>query len=135
MDESLLEIKQYVGEGYHPLISFGTWQVAILRWKQSMTPENIEVMERHTQTDEVFILLEGQATLIIGGRQGMVEGVHPQAMEKGKLYNVKQNAWHTAIISRDASILIVEQRDTGKENTEFAGITPEQHQQIVELAG
>jgi ureidoglycolate hydrolase len=133
MDENLLEIKQYGGEGYHPLIDFGAWRVAILRWEQSMLPENIAYMERHTQTDEVFVLLEGQATLILGGGQGSVEGVYPQVMEKGKLYNVKLNAWHTAVLSRDASILIVEERNTGEENSQFCNLSGEFRKDIIEL--
>lgn len=133
MDESLLEVKQYNGEGYHPLIDFHAWRVAILRWEQSMLPEKIEYMERHTQTDEVFVLLEGKATLILGGRQVSVEGVYPQVMGKGKLYNVKQNAWHTIIPSRDATILIVEERNTGEENTEFCNLPEEFRKEIIKL--
>jgi ureidoglycolate hydrolase len=133
MDERLLEIKEYMGEGYQPLIQFGDWRVAILRWEELLQPDQIKVMERHTQTDEVFVLLEGQATLILGGMGGMVEGVYPQGMENGKLYNVKQGVWHTVLISRDAAILIVEDRDTGKENTEFNNLTEEFRKQIVGL--
>ena len=133
MDKNLLDIKQFDGEGFHPLIDFGAWRVAILRWETSMLPEKIEFMERHTQTDEVFVLLEGQATLILGGKQGSVEGVFPQTMENGKLYNVKRNAWHTIVLSRDASILIVEQRNTGKENTEFCILSGEFRKKIMEV--
>jgi len=107
--------------------------VAILRWEQALQAERIEFMERHTQTDEVFVLLAGQATLILGGIDGMVEGIYPQVMENGKLYNVKQDVWHTVLLSRDASILIVENRDTGKENTEYCQLTREQKQDICEI--
>jgi ureidoglycolate hydrolase len=133
MDENLLEIRQYGGEGYQPLIDFGAWRVAILRWEPSMLPDKIECMERHVQTDEVFVLLDGKATLILGGKQGRVEKVYPQVMEKGKLYNVKRNTWHTVIPSRDASILIVEERNTGKENTEFCNLLGEFRKKIIEL--
>jgi ureidoglycolate hydrolase len=133
MNESMLEMKQYVGEGYQPLIAFGSWRVAILRWEHSLIPVKIEFMERHTQTDEVFVLMEGQATLILGGRQATVEGVFPQAMESGILYNVKQNAWHTVILSQDASILIVEESDTGQENTEFCHLSGGFRKEIMEL--
>jgi ureidoglycolate hydrolase len=133
MDESLLEIRQYNGEGYQPLIDFGAWRVAILRWLEGILPERIEYMECHTQTDEVFVLLEGQAVLILGGNAEKVDGVYPQVMEKRKLYNVKQDTWHTVLLSRDASVLIVENNDTGKDNTEYCTLTPEQKRRIVEL--
>ena len=135
MDERYLEIGEYKGEGYQPLIQFGDWRVAILRWEQGLQAERIEFMERHTQTDEVFVLLEGQATLILGGINGTVEGVFPQEMENGKLYNVKQGVWHTVLLSRDASILIVEDRDTGKENTEYCKLIEEFRKEIEALGG
>jgi hypothetical protein len=133
MDESLLEIRQYNGEGYQPLIDFGAWRVAILRWLEGLLPERQEYMECHTQTEEVFVLLEGQAVIILGGNAEKVDGVYPQVMEKRKLYNVKQDTWHTVLLSRDASVLIVENNDTGKDNTEYCTLTPEQKREIMGL--
>jgi ureidoglycolate hydrolase len=130
MDEQLLEIRQYSGEGYQPLIDFGNWRVAILRWKDASLPRNIEFMERHTQTDEVFVLLEGQATIILGGNSGSVDNIHPQEMEQSKLYNVKLNVWHTVLLSRNTSILVVENRNTGENNTEFYQLNVAQRQEL-----
>jgi ureidoglycolate hydrolase len=133
MEDRLLEIREYNGEGYHPLIDFGSWRVALLRWGPGSQAEEIESMERHTQTDEVFVLLEGWAALVIGGNQGKVDDLQAAVMERGKLYNVKQNTWHTALLSRDVLILIVENRDTGKGNSEFFQLTAEQKQVILGL--
>lgn len=133
MDESLLEIKAYKGGGYKPLIDFGTWRVAILRWQPSMQPEKQEYMERHTQTDEVFVLLEGQATLILGGKGLQAAGSYQYTMETGKLYNVKRNAWHTIVLSQDASILLVENQDTGEANSEYCRIPEDIKLQIISI--
>jgi len=133
MDEQFLEVREYKGEGYRPLIDFGTWRTAILRWKPALLPGNINFMERHTQTDEVFVLLQGQSTLILGGKSESVEWVFPQAMELGKLYNVRQDVWHTVLLSRDASILIVENNDTGVENTEICHLTEEFMEVIISI--
>lgn len=130
MDESLVEIREYDGAGYKPLIDYGAWRVAILRWDQSMLPEKMEYIERHTQTDEVFVLLNGQATLILGGNQSKVDRLSYQVMQRGKLYNVKQNAWHTVILSREASILIVENQDTGFENSEHCNLSEKQRKDL-----
>ncbi|OGO61166.1 MAG: hypothetical protein A2032_02450 [Chloroflexi bacterium RBG_19FT_COMBO_49_13] len=130
MDVQYLEVREYKGEGYRPLIDFGTWRTAILRWEPALLPRNINFMERHTQTDEVFVLLQGQATLILGGKSESVEGVFPQRMELGKLYNVKLDVWHTVLLSRDASILIVENNDTGVENTEICHL-PEGFMEVI----
>ncbi len=133
MDTSVLEIKEYTGEGYRPLIDFSTWRVAILRWVETSLAEKITYMERHMQSDEVFVLLAGRAALILAGRDVVVEGLQVQPMENGRLYNVRQAAWHTVLLSRDASILIVENQDTGKSNTEYCNLTAEQKQEILRM--
>ena len=52
-------------------------------------------------------------------------------MESGKLYNVRQNAWHSVIMSRDATILIVENQDTGESNSEYYQLTEMQKREII----
>lgn len=133
MDEQSLEIREYVGEGFKPLVYFGSWRVAVLRWIDEISPECIDKLERHTQTDEVFVLLAGQATLFLGGIDGQVAMIRRQPMDHGKLYNVKQNAWHTVTMSRDATILLVENGDTGEGNSEYWTLTEEQKRMIQEL--
>ena len=129
----LIEIKSYDGKGYKPLIDFGSWRVAILRWEEALLPGNIRSMERHTQTDEVFVLLEGMATLILGGKGAFVDCIIPQVMELGKVYNIKQHVWHTVILSQDASILIVENQDTGVENSEYCELSEKQRNDLLEI--
>jgi hypothetical protein len=89
-------------------------------------------MERHTETDEVFVLLRGQGVLILGGRGAQVDCIYPQVMEHGKIYNVKRNAWHTILLSRDASVLLVENNDTGEHNSETIRLSPEHRRSILE---
>ena len=134
MDESLLEIRTFEGIGYKPLIDFGTWRVAILRYLEDIQPDRIDKMERHTETDEVFVLLNGRGVLIMGGNGAQVDGIYPQAMEVRKLYNVKRNAWHTILLSRDASVLLVENRDTGMHNSEYTVLSEEQRGLILKTA-
>jgi ureidoglycolate hydrolase len=134
MDETLLEICDYQGKGYQPLVDYGDWRVAILRYLDELQPERIDSMERHTETDEVFVLLLGQGVLILGGCEAQVERIYPQVMEAGKIYNVKRNAWHTILLSRDASVLLVENRDTGKHNSETTHLSGEIRRSILEKA-
>jgi ureidoglycolate hydrolase len=130
MDESLIEIRDYAGAGYQPLVDFASWRVAIMRDSEPYAQEKIERVERHVETDEVFVLLAGQVTLFVGDGEARAERLVPQVMEPLKLYNVKRNVWHTILFSRDASVLIVENRDTGPQNTEFAALTPEQRRMV-----
>jgi hypothetical protein len=50
------------------------------------------------------------------------------------LYNVKRDVWHTVLLSRDASILIVENRNTGEVNSEYCQLTDEFKKQVIELS-
>jgi ureidoglycolate hydrolase len=134
MDESLLEIREYTGEGYQPLVDYAGWRVAVLRYIDELEPDRIDKLERHTQTDEVFVLLHGQGVLLMGGNDAALAAIHPQVLEPGKLYNVKRNAWHNILLSRDATVLLVENRDTGTGNSEYAPLTPEHRRSILEIA-
>ncbi len=133
MDANVLEIKEFSGDGYQSLIYFGSWRVAILRWIETSLPEAISTMERHMQTDEVFVLLAGKAALVLGGNGAAASCLQVQSLENGKIYNVRQAAWHTTLLSRDASILIVENRDTGKRNSEYCNLNEEQRRVILQM--
>lgn len=129
-----LEIMEFHGIGYLPMIDFGAWRVAFLRYIDELIPRNIKRVERHRETDEVFVLLEGQALLFIGQGDEQVDELVPLVMEPCKLYNVRKNTWHCCVLSHDATILLVENRDTGRTNTDYCALEPEHCRVIVETA-
>ncbi|HYH01688.1 MAG TPA: hypothetical protein VEC37_01160 [Bacillota bacterium] len=130
----LLEIKEYDGSGYQPLITFQTWRVAVLKYCDELLPERIAKMQRHEKTDEVFILLQGKCLLYIGTGDTYVNGIAAQAMEPLRIYNVKRSAWHTHTLSRDAVVLIVENEDTAPANSPEMLLDEVQRQELVKLA-
>ena len=134
MDNDLIDIQDYTGEGYQPLVDFGTWRVAMLRYLDAIQPDRIDTMERHIETDEVFVLLRGEGVLILGGNFVKVEGIVPIPMEPGKIYNVKRNCWHTILLTRDASVLLVENRDTSTHNSEYLDLSAQVRADIIHLA-
>ena len=134
IDRSLLEIVEYKGVGYKPLIDFGGWRVAVLRYIDELLPENIIAMQRHDETDEVFVLLQGRCILFLGAGGESVEHIHTVDMEPLKLYNVKRYCWHTHTLSEDAVVLIVENRDTTEKNSPSIPLTDVQQASIIETA-
>ncbi len=130
---TLLEISQYSGEGYLPLVDYGDWRVAILRYIYELEPQNLTKMQRHNQTDEVFVLLAGRCILFLGEGDDTVTRIHAQDMEPLKLYNVKRARWHTHTLSKDASVLIVENRDTTTQNSPEIELDPNQRAELVTL--
>lgn len=134
MEEKLLEIREVTGPGYQPVIDFETWRVAILNYLDEIDPERITFMERHNETDEVFVLVKGQGILFLGEGEMGVEKIHPQVMQPGKIYNVKKSVWHTVVLSRDGSVLIVENRDTSQENSDYSKLNPKLRSSLIETA-
>lgn len=108
-----LEIYEYNEEGYKPMVAFESWRVAFLNYAERFDKNGIEKLERHTLTDEVFVLLEGKAVLIIG------EDAKEYKMERNKIYNVKKGVWHAIAVTPDAKVLIVENDNTSKDNSEY----------------
>ena len=110
--EELL-VLDYDGKGYFSHFKYGSWRIAYLNYAPMFTKEGITYLERHNETDEVFILLEGEASLFMG------ENAAETKMEKFRSYVVKKSAWHNIVVSEDAKVLIVENADTGKNNSEY----------------
>jgi ureidoglycolate hydrolase len=129
-----LQVTEYGGEGYLPLVDYADWRVAILRYIDELEPQNLATMQRHDETDEVFVLLAGRCILFIGAGAEQVNEIeiHAQDMEPLKLYNVKRGCWHTHTLSRDATVLIVENRDTAAHNSPEIALDNEQRAKIIE---
>jgi hypothetical protein len=128
-----LQVSEYAGEGYLPLVDYADWRVAILRYIDELEPQNLATMQRHDETDEVFVLLAGRCILFLGAGAEQVSEIHAQDMEPLKLYNVKRGCWHTHTLSRDATVLIVENRDTAAHNSPEIALDDEQRAKIIEL--
>jgi mannose-6-phosphate isomerase-like protein (cupin superfamily) len=116
--EKLISISDFTGEGYQPLVDFGSWRVAVLRYIDELLPEKINNIECHLETDEVFILIEGRCILFLADVEiGQITKFHAIDMVPGKLYTVKMGVYHTHTLSQDAHVIIVENRDTGSDNS------------------
>lgn len=134
MKKQWLDIQTYTAEGYKPLIDFNDWRVAYLNYIDELDPENINRLEKHLETDEVFVLLKGEGVLFIGAGDESNPELTSHRMEPCKLYNVKKGAWHNIVLSKDATILLVENRDTGEGNSAYYALTKEQQNFIQGIA-
>jgi hypothetical protein len=132
-NEKLLEEREYIGEGYSPVVDYGAWRVAILNYTDDLLPQNIADMQRHDETDEIFVLLRGRCILFVGAGEETATSVFAQDMEPLKVYNVKRTAWHTHTLSADAMVLIVENRDTNEANSPSCLLDEAQRKRIVDL--
>ncbi|MCL2457267.1 MAG: hypothetical protein FWF31_00160 [Desulfobulbus sp.] len=133
MNRELLEICEYSGHGYKPLVDFGAWRVAVLNYSADLLPVRLDRMQRHNETDEVFVLLAGRCILFVGEGQYAVTEIHAEDLQPGCVYNVKQAVWHTHTLSSDAKVLVVENRETTYDNSPFTPLTEAQQQRLLDL--
>jgi ureidoglycolate hydrolase len=130
MKRELIDIIKISQEGYTPLVDYQTWRVAVLKFCDDVRVDRLDSMQRHLETDEVFVLLEGSCVLISGGngeRPGEVECV---SMVKNQLYNVKKGVWHTHALDEEGSVLIIENQDTCDKNSPTESLNREQIEAI-----
>ena len=133
ISESLIEISEHNDPDYKPLVDYQNWRVALMNYTADLLPEKINRMQKHVETDEIFVLLAGHCILFLGAGDDRVTQVHAVDMEPFKLYNVKRNCWHSHTFSQDAKVLIVENRDTVDANSPFVSLSVDQQKEIVRL--
>jgi len=131
--KNLLEVSEYSGEGYLPLVDFDAWRVAVLNFIDELLPGRLDTMQRHNETAEVFVLLKGRCILFLGSGDQVVSEIYAEDLRPLKFYNVKKGCWHTQTLSEDASVLIVENRDTTSENSPTVALSAAQRVELVNL--
>ncbi len=112
----------YEEADFQPVVEYGDWLVALMNWSPRFDLSGWGVLERHTSTDEVFVLQRGQGVLFIEADAGL-ECVE---MTPGVVYNVTAGTWHNVIGTRDVQWLIVESRDDRGEPTEYRDLSAEE---------
>jgi hypothetical protein len=121
-----LHVEDVREPGWHvPIPDGGGWMAAFMNggpdgWK---LPDKIE---RHSETDEVFLLLEGEATLGLAGDGEEPGDLVATPMKPLAVYNVLNRHWHTCAFGPNCRVLIVERAGTGKSNTKKLPMTEEQ---------
>ena len=101
------------GNGFDTLHTFENWKVAFITYAEQYG--KLKTLKRHLLTDETFTLIKGNAKLYTEDNNSPLGVIH---LEKNKVYVVKKNTWHHLQISKNALLLVVENSNTSKENTE-----------------
>ncbi|MBR1931696.1 MAG: hypothetical protein IJ833_09565 [Lachnospiraceae bacterium] len=127
-----IEVREYTGEGYKPVIDYETWRVAILNYIDELEVPNIEKMQKHLLSDEVFVLLKGNFTLFTAGNGDEIGKIQATKLEPYKMYNVKAGVWHTHTLDEETSVLIVENQNTCDDNSPELFLTQAQRAELAE---
>ena len=129
-----LEIHEYGGEGYLPLVDFESWRVAMLNDAKGHDASKIKTVQRHNETDEVFVLLSGRCVLFVASCDEVPRDVHGELLQPLKVYNVPKGCWHTHLLEDDTHVLIVENRETTAANSPHYELNDELKRQLTESA-
>lgn len=109
----MIEKIAYDQDGFQVLKEFEGWKLGFLRYCERFS--SCTEMEQHLETDEVFVLLEGNATLYTE--------TEVCSMCKSVLYNIPKGVWHHITVSEDATVLVIENSNTSRANTKKKGVS------------
>ena len=109
-----MQIIRSSGKGWEIGAQFESWHVGFLSYEEKCS--RFSVLEKHNQTDEIFILVKGEAILRTADKD---INITEYKMEKGVIYNVSKGEWHHITLSKDALVTVVENSDTAPENSDY----------------
>ena len=129
-----IQVSAFEEVGYRPLVDYGAWRVAMLNYIDELLPENIDNVQQHSETDEVFALLSGQCILFTAEVRGeTISDIQACPMEAGKVYNVPKGVYHTHTLTPGTKVLIVENVDTNDSNSPKVRLSPDNRKEIIRL--
>lgn len=105
----MIEKHVFNGEDFKVAMEFEKWKIGLLRYSKRFSV--FDRLERHLLTDEAFILLDGEAVLYTDTEK--------EQMQKCVVYNIPKAEWHHIVVSKDATVMVVENSSTCDENTEI----------------
>jgi len=126
MNPTLIETYTHPGEGYNPFFIKDNWQVAQLNYTPDQDIFGIKKMDKHGQTDEVFILLRGTAVLIAAEEHATGFTFQCVRMKPGITYNIPVNVWHNIATEKDAELIIVEKSNTHLGDFEYKPLSQQE---------
>ena len=119
----------YEGEGLKLMYDEGDWVIGIKNYKVANDISTLSALERHLLTDESFVLLEGQCSLV--AKQG--EKVEIMNMKKNHLYTIDKEVWHTTIMKKGTKMVLIEKSNTSMENSEMSELTAQEIKDISQV--
>lgn len=113
MKSNRLATHFHKGAGFCPLVICPGWQVSQLNDCEALHADTLAAIEKHDDTDEVFVLVKGESRLVIAHvPEHGAATFDCVAMEQGITYNVPRSVWHAISTAPGAQVMIVERDRT-----------------------
>lgn len=123
-------IHEFQEQGMNRVYENPSWMVGIKNWKPMNDISGIDRLERHNETDELFILLNGQCTLLFANEQSKGLKIEYVPMEAGKVYQIPAGLWHNTVTQKDTKLALIENSSTCAANSDELLLTQEQIKEI-----
>lgn len=102
------------------------WGVGIKNYKPANDIANLDNLERHNGTDELFVLLEGECTLLSANETDGGLELAKLPMVPGKVYAIPAGLWHNTITRPGVKLILVEDQASAQSNSDILNLTEEQ---------
>lgn len=110
----MLKIEKPAVPGFDTVVMNQRFKCAFITHSPYYAFGEVDHMKRHNNTDEIFVLLSGNAVLLIMED----DEIRKFDMEQGSAYNVCRSTWHYLAVSEDARVFVAEGADTDETNTD-----------------
>ena len=96
------------------------YKCAFITYSPQYAYGKVTELKRHRESDEVFTLISGKATLLTGEPEG--GEYDTRELQKGISYCVPAGTWHYLGVTEDALVFVVENSGVSSENTDAVSV-------------
>jgi hypothetical protein len=130
MEETMpgIYLKQHDGEGLARVYENNAWMVGLKNYKPANDAALFTEIERHRQSDELFLLLAGSCVLLSAFEEKGSLRFEAHAMKTGALYVIPSSLWHTTITKPGSKLALVEDPGTGAANSDVRSLSAVQRE-------
>ncbi len=123
----------FEGAGMQRVYENSKWTIGVKNWKPANDITGLDMLERHNETDESFVLLAGGCTLVFGeeSADGMV--FSKVDMQPSLVYTIPQGVWHNTVTVKDTKMVLIEDVSTGEANSDVCALSAAQLEAIQAL--
>lgn len=110
-------------EGFEAIVQNPDFKCAFITASPQYAYGKVNVLKRHNDSDEVFVLLSGNAVLLTKDDANAHYQTTP--LQTKTAYNVTKGTWHHLAVSADAVVFVAESGSMEKENTQSINVESE----------
>lgn len=114
---------EYEGEGLQRGYENAEWTVGIKNYKQANDINFINNLEKHNNTDELFVLIRGNCSIVTANNNDDELLYEIEPMKKNTIYTIPKGLWHNTITDKETKLILIENSDTSMDNSEILNLS------------